>query len=53
MFSWVFTFFLILIAAALLAFTGIEGTPAQVASVIFVAFLVLLLMSFAVGAVID
>lgn len=51
--SWVLTFFIIAIAAALLAFTGMDGTLAQIAPVVFVVFLFLLGMSLAVGTVLG
>lgn len=49
MLSWAFTFLIIAIIAALLGFTGIAGTAAAVAKLLFGIFLVMCLVFFALA----
>jgi uncharacterized membrane protein YtjA (UPF0391 family) len=49
MFSWALTFFIVAIIAALLGFTGIAGTLAWAAKMLFVAGLILAILFFVLG----
>lgn len=49
MFSWALTFFIVAIIAALLGFTGIAGTLAWAAKMLFVAGLILAILFFVIG----
>ncbi len=49
MLSWAFTFLVIAIIAALLGFSGLAGTAAGIAKLLFGLFLVLCLVLFAVA----
>jgi uncharacterized membrane protein YtjA (UPF0391 family) len=47
--NWAISFFIIAIVAALFGFTGISGTIADLAQMLFVVFLVLFAVSLLVG----
>jgi uncharacterized membrane protein YtjA (UPF0391 family) len=49
MFSWALTFFIVAIIAALLGFTGIAGTLAWAAKMLFVAGLIMAIVFFVLG----
>jgi uncharacterized membrane protein YtjA (UPF0391 family) len=49
MFSWALTFFIVAIIAALLGFTGIAGTLAWAAKMLFIAGLILAIVFFVIG----
>lgn len=49
MFSWALTFFIVAIVAALLGFTGIAGTLAWAAKLLFIAGLILAVAFFLMG----
>lgn len=49
MFSWALTFFIVAIIAALLGFSGIAGTLAWAAKMLFIAGLILAIVFFLMG----
>jgi uncharacterized membrane protein YtjA (UPF0391 family) len=49
MFSWALTFFILAIIAAILGFTGIAGTLAWAAKMLFIAGLILAIVFFLIG----
>ncbi|WP_018076398.1 DUF1328 domain-containing protein [Thiobacillus denitrificans] len=49
MFSWALTFFIVAIIAALLGFSGIAGTLAWAAKMLFIAGLILAIVFFVIG----
>jgi uncharacterized membrane protein YtjA (UPF0391 family) len=49
MFSWALTFFILAIIAAILGFTGVAGTLAWAAKMLFVAGLILAIVFFVIG----
>jgi uncharacterized membrane protein YtjA (UPF0391 family) len=51
MLSWAVTFLIIAIAATIFGFTGIAGTSAGIAKILFVVFLVMFLISLVVPRV--
>lgn len=50
MLSWALAFFVLAIIAAVLGFSGLAGTMAGIAQLLFVAFLVLFVVAAIVGA---
>lgn len=49
MFSWALTFFIVAIIAALLGFSGIAGTLAWAAKMLFVAGLIMAIVFYVIG----
>jgi uncharacterized membrane protein YtjA (UPF0391 family) len=49
MLSWALTFLIIALLAAVFGFTGIAGTAAGIAKILFFVFIALFLISFLVG----
>jgi len=51
MFSWAVTFFILAVIAGILGFGGLAGTFAGAAKLLFVAFVILLIVSAVVNAI--
>lgn len=49
MFSWALTFFIVALIAAVLGFSGLAGTAAGIAKIIFFAAVILLVVSMLTG----